>query len=126
MNSVSISDILLKLHIHYRKFPNQSGTIYFCTPPSQVTFNILETKDGLIKLWCFIDKTPLNKAVWKHRIRINSNVTIGTEVTDENDVSFYMKYYVPVRELENSECMYTLVKNYSEMVTTINHKLPKM
>lgn len=60
-----VESVAQKLQIRFRKFPLSKDTIYFCTLPNLLKFDISVWADGSIKLWRLVD-APLSKSKTLH------------------------------------------------------------
>lgn len=112
--------VLDYLNIKYRKIDFKNGELYFCTLPSQLTFDLFEGIDGTIKLWSFVGSVPVSKAGMRceYRSPDHPDTAIGFEVTDEGDLCLYAEQMVDADSPLRERRIFRMIAGYSEMITT--------
>lgn len=87
----SVEAAARKLQIRFRKFSLSKDTIYFCTLPNLLKFNLSVWADGPIKLWRLVD-APLSKSKTLHlecRDDTRPELVLGISSTEDGMFRIY-------------------------------------
>lgn len=109
-----IEKTLSQLNIRSRKYPIKNGIIYFCDAKGYITFNLIINNDRTIKIWRYVQTSFFTYRLSKVD-NIESkfkNYSIGIEVTDEGDTSFYTKYQLTRNDNETQKVLCKLIRAY--------------
>lgn len=121
--AIIIESIFNQLGISYRAFPVRWGKLYLCKlMNNNLTFNLQFHESGTIKVWRFIDTVPFPKegAKFEYCKAEEPYVSIGYEVTDDGDISFYTQQKIDLKDNRREERMIKMIKDYSEIISRIS------
>lgn len=123
-NTIMIPRIFDCLGIKYRKTDFPGGSLYFCTLPNQLIFDLFEGNDGTIKLWRFVDFAPASKAGMRCEYRKPDDPysAFGLEVTEEGNLSLYAEQIIHANSPRRESRILRMVEGYSKMVSTAAFK----
>lgn len=121
LDNTSIAESALRrLDIPYRRACLKEGIMYFCSLPSELTFDIFMGSDGSMKLWRFVGSAPVSEAGMRceYRRPDHPDTAIGFEVTDEGDLCLYAKQIVDTGNPLRERRIFRMIAGYSKMITT--------
>lgn len=121
-NTTITQSVLGDLDVKYRKSAFSDGTLYFCTLPNQLTFDLFEGKDGSIKLWRFVGAVPISRAGMRceYHKPDRPDAAIGLEVTGEGDLCFYAQQRIAEDDLRKEARIRRMVNGYIKTVSTMD------
>lgn len=109
---------LYRLGIRYRKLDCTGGMFYYCRLPDGITFDLFAGDDGSVKLWRFVSAALPSESFIKYEYQDPAipGFSIGLEVTEEGDVSFYVQRQIDPESPERAELMYKTIAGYAAML----------
>lgn len=119
---------LNQLHNIYRKIDFTNGSLFFCTMPNGLTFDLFAGTNGSIRLWRFIASVPIDKSGVRFMCRKPEypNMAIGFETTEEGDLSLFAEQTVDADDPKKEHRILKMIDGYSEMVSTMDFRNVKI
>lgn len=118
MNSARAA--LGSLGIRYRELQSRSGYYYFCTNTAGGrTFALEQKEDGTFRLWRFVGAAARSKAgmLWEYRSPDNPHAVIGMEVTEEGDVSLYVRQIIARDDPHSETRILQMIEGFTELIS---------
>lgn len=104
---------LLEFGVRYRKLGDD---LYFCMLPNGLTFDLRCSDDGTLRMWRFVDSTPMAKSGTRF-VCCRANAALGIEITDEGDLELFAEYQYNQRVLNAEQRIYKMLVGYIDVIT---------
>ena len=104
---------LLEFGVRYRKLGDE---LYFCMLSNGLTFDMICSDDGTIRIWRFIDSSLLIEA-GTHYTCSKANATLGIKITDEGDVELFVEYRYGHKVPDIEQRIRKMLTEYINMIT---------
>ena len=116
-----VEALLSQLDVDYRKLNLKNGHLYFCTLSNKITFNLRLEGDGTVTLWRFIGCIQSLQGGTQVEYR-KRKMTVGLEVTDEGDLSFYVKNHFKTGNMDVGKQLKKMLSIYADVITHIERE----
>lgn len=113
----TINEILTDNRISFRKIDYRNGTLYLCRTPFGQTFNLRLKNNQSIKIWSFVGSVPVKNinVRYVYKKPADSSSTVGIEITDEGDISFYVLQTLDLKH--DKSRIRSLIESYSKVIS---------
>lgn len=124
VNTTIVEEAFDHLHIKYRKIVFMGCTLFFCTSPNGLTFDLFTDTEGNVRLWRFVGSAPVEKAGTRSEYRKPEypHTAIGLEVTKDGDLCFYAEQIINAATPQKEHRILKMISRYSEIISTANFK----
>ncbi len=113
----TINEIFSDNRISFRRIDFKNGALYFCTTPFGRTFNLQLKNNQSIKIWSFVGSVSVKNinVRYVYKKPNDSSLTVGIEVTDEGDISFYVLQVLDIKHPKSR--IRLLIESYSKVIS---------
>ncbi len=118
INTIITKNVFDKFKITYAEYITVKGTLYFCTLPNGLTFDLLCSNEGKVSLWRFVYRSKAHRLMSVCKLK-KSCYKIELSITDDDYLNFSITQDLALENCQIKEEIFKLINDYSKMITEI-------
>lgn len=114
----AVEEAARQLQITLRQLRQAQGTLYFCTLPSGLRFDLYAGLDGTLQCWRLVDGSGWEKdRRMECRDPSRNGPAVGVEPTGEGTLRIYAEQHIDPEEPDPEKKILKLLRGYVELIS---------